>query len=74
MFKKRKIKTEKNYETDDIGCKILQMRMQKKKRRDVVQKATPRSNPDAIVLAIYIIFYLYAVISSNIFLQNGAFW
>ena len=50
------------------------MRMQKKKRRDVVQKATPRSNPDAIVLAIYIILYLYAVISSNIVLQNGAFW
>ena len=42
------------FETDDIGCTILQMRMQKKKRRDVVQKATPRSNPDGIVLAIYI--------------------
>ena len=43
------------FETDDIGCTILQMRMQKRKRRDVVQKATPRSNPDGIVLAIYII-------------------
>ena len=48
------------FETDDIGCTILQMRMQKKKRRDVVQKATPRSNPDGIVLAIYIILlHLY---------------
>ena len=63
------------FETDDIGCTILQMRMQKKKRRDVVQKATPRSNPDGIVLAIYIILlHLYAVISSNIVLQNGVFW
>ena len=63
------------FETDDIGCTILQMRMQKKKRRDVVQKATPGSNPDGIVLAIYIILlHLYAVISSNIVLQNGVFW
>ena len=63
------------FETDDIGCTILQMRMQKKKRRDVVQKATLRSNPDGIVLAIYIIsLHLYAAKLSNIVLQNGVFW